>query len=347
MPLPDTNIDTNTYSDTEYDALILGAGPTGLSCGIELKKRGLRALLIDQGCVVNSLYRYPTNLVFFTTPELLEIGDLPMTSLGEKPVRGEALKYYRRAAMHYGLEIRQYERATAVEGAEGAFTVSTRDRLGRIRNHRGRAVIIATGFYDHPVRLGVPGEDLPKVHHYYQEAHGFFAQDVLVVGGANSAVIAALDLVRSGARVTLVHRGPALDERVKYWLRPDIENRIRDGALAVRFSSRVTEIRPDEVRLSTPEGEETLPNQAVLAMTGYLPDFAFLKEAGVAIDPASGRPRLDADTLESTRRGLFLAGVVVAGVHTSEIFIENGRSHGKVIAEALARRFRGSANANG
>lgn len=332
MPLP----------DIEYDALILGAGPTGLSCGIELKRRGLRPLLIDQGCVVNSLYRYPTNLVFFTTPELMEIGDLPMTSLGEKPVRGEALKYYRRAAMHYGLEIRQYERATAVDGAEGAFTVATEDRFGRIREHEGRAVIVATGFYDQPVRLGVPGEDLPKVHHYYREAHGFFAQDVLVVGGANSAVIAALDLVRSGARVTLAHRGSALDERVKYWLRPDIENRIREGAIAVRFSSQVLEIRPDEVLLATPDGEEILPNQAVLAMTGYLPDFDFLKGAGVAIDTATGRPRLDAETLESTRRGLFLAGVVVAGVHTSEIFIENGRFHGKLIAEVLAERFQGA-----
>ncbi|MDB5104210.1 MAG: FAD-dependent pyridine nucleotide-disulfide oxidoreductase [Fibrobacteres bacterium] len=323
------------------DALVIGAGPTGLACGIELKKRGLETALVDQGCVVNSLYSYPTNLVFFTTPELLEIGDLPMTSMGEKPVRAEALKYYRRAAAHYRLDIRSYQRVTAVEGRQGDFLVESRSPDGRVRFHRARTVVAATGFYDIPVLLGVPGEDLPKVHHYYKEAHPFFGLNVAVVGGANSAVIAALDLVRSGARVTLIHRGPEIDPKVKYWLRPDMLNRIRDGAIGARFGTRVTAIRGDEIDLATPEGPVTLPNDVVLALTGYSPDFPFLESIGVGIDHEAGRPRLDPGTYETGRPGLFLAGVVVAGVHTSEIFIENGRFHGAAIAEAIAQRLAG------
>ncbi|HLP39869.1 MAG TPA: YpdA family putative bacillithiol disulfide reductase [Fibrobacteria bacterium] len=328
-----------------HDALIIGAGPTGLACGIELKRRGLDVILLDKGCVVDSLYRYPTNLVFFTTPEGLEIGGLPMTCLGEKPVRGEALKYYRRAAGYYKLDIRQYQKVTGMEGEEGDFRVDAVDRYGQGVRHRARAVVAATGFYDIPVMLGVPGEDLPKVHHYYHEPHPFFDQDVVVVGGANSAVIASLDLLRAGARVTLVHRGNNLDDSVKYWLRPDLENRIREGSIPAHFRTRLVAIREREVVFATPEGEMTVRNDVVLAMTGYRPDFAFLSRLGAEMDEASGRPRLDPATLETGRKGFYLAGVVVAGTHTGEIFIENGRHHGETIAEAIASRARARAGA--
>lgn len=323
-----------------FDALVIGAGPTGLACAIALQCRGLKTVVLDKGCIVNSLWNYPTNLVFFTTPERLEIGDLPMTSLGEKPVRAEALKYYRRAAEHYGLDIRQWRSVTALRGSEGDFTVEARDREGGAETFRARAVVAATGFYDVPVLLGVPGEDLPKVRHYYTESHPYWNQDVLVVGGANSAVIAALDLARSGARATLIHRGPAFDACVKYWLRPDIENRIQEGSLRAYFRTTLAAVREREVVVRGPEGERTLPNDAVLAMTGYKPDFAFLESLGVTIDREAGRPRLG-DAFETERKGLFLAGVVVAGVHTSEVFIENGRHHGGVIADAIAARLNG------
>jgi thioredoxin reductase (NADPH) len=281
--------------------------------------------------VVNSLYNYPTNMVFFTTPELLEIGDIPMTSLNEKPGRTEALKYYRRVANHYKLDIRQYQRVEAIEGVDGAFTVRT-------TNHcfRARKVILATGYYDVPNLLGVPGEDLPKVIHYYKEAHPYYDHDVLVVGAKNSAAIAALELWWTGARVTMVHRGDAVHRAVKYWIKPNIENRIKNGEIPCHFNSRVLEIQPDRVLLSTPEGEQWLKNDFVFAMTGYRPDFEFLAAQGVTLDEATGRPRVDAETLESERPGVYLAGVIVAGVHTNEIFIENGRFHGKQIATAIA-----------
>jgi thioredoxin reductase (NADPH) len=319
----------------DTDVLIVGAGPTGLACAIELEKRGLRALLIEKGCVVNSLYHYPTNLVFFTTPELLEIGDLPMTSLNEKPVRAEALKYYRRVAAHYKLQIRQYERVLSVQGGDGAFTVPTLDRDGRSHCHRARKVILATGYYDVPNLLGVPGEDLPKVIHYYKEPHPYYDHDVLVVGAKNSAALAALELWWTGARVTLVHRGPGIHANVKYWIKPNIENRVKNGEIPAYFHSQVLEILPDAVRLATPEGECTIKNDFVFAMTGYRPDFEFLRAQGVELDPETRRPRVDQGTLESERKGLYLAGVIVAGVHTNEIFIENGRFHGRQIAEAI------------
>jgi thioredoxin reductase (NADPH) len=322
-----------------FDALVIGAGPTGLASAIALKCRGLSTVVLDKGCIVNSLWNYPTNLVFFTTPERLEIGDLPMTSLGEKPVRAEALKYYRRAAEHYGLDIRQWRRVIGLRGSQGDFTVEARDRDGGTETFRARAVVAATGFYDVPVLMGVPGEDLPKVRHYYQEAHPFWNQDVLVVGGANSAVIAALDLARSGARVTLIHRGPVFDACVKYWLKPDIENRIREGSLRAYFHTTLAAVREREADIRGPEGLRTLPNDAVLAMTGYKPDFPFLKSLGVTFDEGAGRPKLG-DAFETERKGLFLAGVVVAGVHTSEVFIENGRHHGGLIADAIAARLK-------
>jgi thioredoxin reductase (NADPH) len=315
----------------KHDVVIVGAGPTGLACGIELKRLGLDAVLLDKGCVVNSLYNYPTNMVFFTTPELLEIGDIPMTSLNEKPVRGEALKYYRRVADHYKLDIRQYEHVERVEGSDGAFEVVT--SKGR---HLCRKVIFATGYYDKPNYLNVPGEDLPKVIHYYKEAHPYFDHDVLVVGAKNSASIAALELWWTGARVTMVHRGPGIHNNVKYWIKPNIENRIKNNEIPAYFESRVIEILPDAVRIATPQGEVRIKNDYVFAMTGYRPDFEFLAAHGVQLEPETKRPRTNPDTLESETKGIYLAGVIVAGVHTNEIFIENGRFHGKIIATAIA-----------
>ncbi|MEX2263434.1 MAG: YpdA family putative bacillithiol disulfide reductase [Bryobacteraceae bacterium] len=325
---------------SQYDALVVGAGPTGLACGIELEQRGMRTLLVEKGCVVNSIYNYPTNMVFFTTPELLEIGDIPMTSLFEKPNRTEALKYYRRVAEHYKLTILQYERVEQIRGEDGNFQISTMDRLGCAHTYGARKIVLATGYYDVPNLLGIPGEDLDKVYHYYKEAHPFYNHDVLVIGGRNSAAIAALELHWSGARVTLVHRGPDLQRAVKYWIKPNIENRIKNGEIRAYFNSRVVEIQPDSVAIDTPEGRVTVKNDFVFALTGYSPDIEFLNGAGITLEPESQRPRTDPETLESERAGIYLAGVIVAGMHTNEIFIENGRFHGKKIAEAIAAKLR-------
>jgi len=314
-----------------YDAIVVGAGPTGLACGIELKTRGVNSLLIEKGCVVNSLYNYPTHMVFFTTPELLEIGGLPMTSLNEKPGRTEALKYYRRAAEYYQLQINQYERVLSIHGHDGDFHVVT----GKTE-YGARKIIIATGYYDVPNKLGVPGEDLDKVIHYYKEPHPYYNHDVLVVGAKNSAAIAALELHWTGARVTLVHRGKGVSDRVKYWIKPNIENRIKSGEIPAYFNTSVVEIQPHAVVLATPDGEKTIQNDFVFAMTGYRPDLEFLGSLGIRLEPDSLRPHLNPETLESDRPGIFLAGVIVAGMHTNEIFIENGRFHGKKIAEAIA-----------
>jgi thioredoxin reductase (NADPH) len=314
-----------------YDVVVVGAGPTGLACGIELKQRGVNTVLIDKGCVVNSIYHYPTHMVFFTTPELLEIGGLPMTSLNEKPGRTEALKYYRRAAEYYQLNIHQYERVVAIHGDDGDFHVRTSSS-----EYRTRKIVLATGYYDLPNKLDVPGEDLDKVIHYYKEPHPYYNHDVIVVGAKNSAAIAALELHWTGARVTLIHRGRGISDRVKYWIRPNIENRIKSGEIPAYFNSSLVEIQPKAVVLETPDGRITLPNDFVFAMTGYRPDLEFLGTLGIRLDPDSQRPRTNPDTLESDRPGIFLAGVIVAGMHTNEIFIENGRFHGKKIAEAIA-----------
>lgn len=323
-------------SDAVFDVVIVGAGPTGLACGIELKKLGCRAVLIDKGCVVNSLYQYPTNLVFFTTPELLEIGDIPMTALNEKPVRAEALKYYRRVAALYDLDIRQYQHVQKITGEDGAFVTHAVDAQGCPQRYESRKIILAMGYYDVPNKLNVPGEELPKVIHYYKEPHPYYNQDVLVVGARNSAALGALDLWWTGARVTLVHRGPGIHKNVKYWIKPNIENRIKNGEIPAYFDSTVKEIRTDSVTLTTPKGEVTLKNDFVFAMTGYQPDTEFLAEHGIEFDPQTRRPSTNPETLESDRKGMYLAGVLVAGMHTNEIFIENGRFHGKKIAEAIA-----------
>ena len=313
------------------NVIVIGAGPTGLACGIELKRRGVANIIIDKGCIVNSLYHYPTHMTFFTTPELLEIGDIPMTSLNDKPTRGEALKYYRRVAEHYKLNIRQYEGVESFSGEDGNFTVRTTKAT-----YQAKKIVIASGYYDVPNLLNVPGEDLPKVVHYYTEAHPYFDHDVLVIGAKNSAAIIALELYRTGARVTMAIRGGEIHRHVKYWIKPDIENRIKNNEIRAYFNTTVTEIRPDSVTLNTPEGLVEIPNQFVFAMTGYRPDLTFLNAHGITFQPDTKKPKTNPDTLESERTGVFLAGVIVAGMHTNEIFIENGRFHGRQIAEAIA-----------
>ena len=327
----------------QFDALVIGAGPTGLSCGIELERRGVKTVLIEKGCVVNSIYHYPTNMTFFTTPELLEIGNIPMTSLNEKPNRTEALKYYRKVADHYRLNVHQYEKVDRIAGEDNAFEVFTTDRLGCPHTYGARKIVIATGYYDVPNMLGIPGEDLDKVLHYYKEGHPYYNQDVAVIGAKNSAAIAALELHWNGARVTLIHRGPSISDRVKYWIKPNIENRIKSGEIRAYFQSRVKAIRPDCILVETPEGEISLKNDFVFALTGYRPDLEFLSSAGITLERDTQRPRTNPETFESQREGIYLAGVIVAGMHTNEIFIENGRFHGEAIARSIAAQLSGAA----
>jgi thioredoxin reductase (NADPH) len=326
------------HSATHFDVLVIGAGPTGLACGIESTRRGLRTVLVDKGCLCNSLFHYPLNMTFFTTSELLEIGEIPFPSVHSKPVRDEALEYYRKVADHYRLDVRQYERVVRVEGADGDFRVRVEDRFGRERAYATRKLVVASGYYDLPNYLRVPGEALPKVMHYYDAPHPYFDTDVVVIGGKNSAAIAALELWRHGARVTLVHRGPAMHHHVKYWILPDIENRIKAGEIDAFFQSEVTAIREDTVEIQTPEGPRSLRNDFVFALTGYHPDFEMLESFGVRLTSHDLCPECDPATLESNVPGLFLAGVIVAGSRTNEIFIENGRFHGRQIAEAIAQQ---------
>jgi thioredoxin reductase (NADPH) len=318
-----------------YDIICIGAGPTGLACAIEAKRAGMSPLVIDKGCLCNSIYHYPVNMVFFTTPELLEIGDLPLTSATEKPVRTEALKYYRKAAEHYGLELRLFERVSRVDGHDGKFTVVTRTEKGTEQRYAAKKISVATGYYDLPNVMGVPGEELPHVSHYYTEPFEFWNQDVVVIGGKNSAAEAALDLYRNGARVTLVHRNAELGSTIKYWVRPDIENRIKAGQVKALFETRVKQVTGDAVVVRNGAGEKHLPAKQVFALTGYHPDFSFIESLGVHLDPQTRKPSLDPNTLESNVPGIHLAGVVIGGRHTSEIFIENGRFHGKQIIESL------------
>ncbi len=318
-----------------YDIICIGAGPTGLATAIEAVRAGLRTLVIDKGSLCNSIYHYPANMVFFTTPELLEIGDLPLTTSSEKPTRIEALKYYRKCAEHYQLELRLWERVEGVAGGDGSFEVQTLGTDGQRHNYAARKIVVATGYYDLPRRIGIPGEDLPHVSHYYTEPHEFWRRDVVVIGGNNSAAEAALDLYRAGARVTLVHRRLQLGAEIKYWVRPDIENRIKAGEIRGLFDSRVTRIEPRKVWVANSGGEYEIPADQVFALTGYHPDFDFLRSLGVQLDPETNKPAFNPETLESNVRGLFLAGVVIGGNATSDIFIENGRFHGKQIIRAL------------
>ncbi len=324
-------------TESPVDVLVIGAGPTGLACAIAAQIVGLRVKLVDKGCLTNSLFHYPAHMTFFTTPELLEIGNMPFSSPNQKPTRAEALEYYRKVAEHYALDVRQYENVDKVNGSDGDFQIHTTDKFGRKLVHRARKLIVSTGYYDLPNYLGIPGEESPKVMHYYNEPHPYFSQDVLVIGGKNSAAIAALDLWRHGARVTLVHRGAELHRHIKYWIKPDIENRIKNGEVTAYMSTTVSKIAEDSVTLQTPEGEKVVPNQFVFALTGYHPDFGFIESLGVNLDEANARcPICDPLTLESNVSGIYLAGVVVAGERTNEIFIENGRFHGDLIAKDLA-----------
>lgn len=322
----------------EFDVLVIGAGPTGMACAIEAQRAGFRSVMVDKGCLCNSIFHYPSHMTFFTTPELLEIGDIPFPSPNQKPVRNEALEYYRKVADHYALDVRLYRLVEEVTGSDGDFRVRTRDRFERTEALRAKKVIVATGYYDLPNYLDIPGEDLPKVHHYYDDPHPYYDLDVVVIGGKNSAAIAALELWRHGARVTLVHRGPNMHKHVKYWILPDIENRIKRGEVAAHFNSRVTEIKPDSVTLETLEGVRVLPNHVVFALTGYHPDFEFLTALGVRFEGKDRLPACDAKCLESNVPGVYLAGVIVAGSRTNEIFIENGRFHGRQIADDLKKK---------
>jgi len=293
---------------------------------------------VDKGCICNSLFHYPAHMTFFTTSELLEIGDIPFPSPNAKPSRAEALQYYRLVAAHYKLDIRQYHRVERVTGADGAFTVRTIDRFRRSGAIQARKLALATGYYDLPNYLHIPGESLSKVHHYYFDPHPFSGMDVLVIGGKNSAAIAALELWRSGARVTLVHRGAEMHQHVKYWIKPDLENRIKAGEITAYFDSHVVEITPDAVLIQTPQGRVTVKNDFVFAMTGYHPDFDFLEALGVRVEGKDCRPICNPETKESNVPGIYLAGVIVAGACTNEIFIENGRLHGRQIAAALTAK---------
>jgi thioredoxin reductase (NADPH) len=329
----------------QFDVVIIGAGPTGLACMIEARQAGYSAVAVDKGCLCNSLFHYPTNMTFFTTPELLEIGDIPFVCSGQKPTRLEALEYYRKVAEYYHLDVRQYHTVTGVEGTDGAFLVHTSGPFSAPAVFLARKLVVATGYYDLPNRLGVPGEDLPKVSHYYREPHPYYNLNVAVVGAKNSAAIAALELWRHGAHVTLVHRGPGIAPNVKYWIKPDIENRIKKKEISAYFNTLIREITADAILLQTTHGEVRLKNDFVLAMTGYHPDFGFLRALGVELshEPAS-KPMVDPATLESNVAGIYLAGVIVAGMNTHEIFIENGRHHGRQIAEDLRGKLGEPAN---
>jgi thioredoxin reductase (NADPH) len=304
-------------ADTSADVVVIGAGPTGLACAIEAQRAGFKTMAIDKGCLVNSIYNYPANMSFFTTPELLEIGDIPFSTARQKPTREEALEYYRKVTEHYHLDVRQYQWVKTVTGSDGNFQITATDSLGRIYDYRTRKLIVSTGYYDLSNPLSIPGEDLPKVYHYYREPHPYFDMDVVVIGGKNSAAISSLDLWRHGARVTLVHRGTKLHNHVKYW------------------------ILPDYVNLETPEGPVRLKNDFVFAMTGYHPDYDFLRSMGIELSSEQCRPVCDPLTLESNVPGIYVAGVIVAGSRTNEIFIENGRFHGRQIAEHLKQTLSG------
>jgi thioredoxin reductase (NADPH) len=327
-----------TTQSGHFDVLVIGAGPTGMACAIEAQRAGFTAVSVDKGCLVNSLFHYPANLVFFTTPELLEIGDIPFTTANQKPNRQEALEYYRNVAQHYRLDVRQYQHVLAVTGYDGAFHVQTRDRHDQEHEYTTRKIVVATGYYDRPNYMGVPGEDLSKVMHYYKEPHPYYDMDVLIVGAKNSAAIAALELWRRGSRVTMVHRGPGIHKNVKYWIKPDIENRIANGEVTAFFNSTLEAIKPDSVCLRTPEGTRELKNDFVFALTGYHPDYEFLESVGIELTRPEMRPVCDPQTFESNVPGIYVAGVIVAGARTSEIFIENGRFHGRQIAADLKKR---------
>jgi len=309
--------------NNEYDVIIIGAGPIGLRCGIEAVNRKKSYLIIEKGCLVNSIYNYPTNMTFFSTSERLEIGDVPFVSHGDKPTRRESLEYFRRVTESWNLNVNTYETVKNIDGEKDNFIVMT-DK-GR---YTGRDIIIATGFYDKPNLMNVPGEELPKVHHYFKEAHPYAYHKLLIVGAGNSAVDVALETYRRGSDVTIVIREDKLKDSVKYWVKPDLENRIKEGTIKAYFNSKISEIKEKEIDIKTPDGIMTVENDFVFAMTGYQPDFSFLKNAGVTIsDDEAKTPQFDESTFETNRKGIYLAGVVCGGMETGKWFIENSRDH--------------------
>lgn len=321
-----------------FPVVIVGGGPIGLACALEAKKAGLNYLILEKGCLVNSIYNYPVNMTFFSTSERLEIGGVPFVSNNAKPTRPEALEYYRRVATSHHVNIRLFEEVLGIKAQERSFLVTTNRQ-----NYLADSVIIATGFYDIPFLLNVPGEDLPKVTHYYKDPHFYAFQKVIVVGAMNSAVDAALETWRKGADVTMVIRESQVGERVKYWVRPDIINRIKEGSIKAYFNSTVKEIRELEVIIQTPEGLLTLPNDRVIAMTGYKPNLDFLRKTGVQLSDDDVRvPEINADTHETNVHNIFLAGVICGGMNTHRLFIENSREHAAKIIETIAERSRES-----
>lgn len=319
----------------KFDVAIIGAGPIGLACAIACKKLGLTHIVIDKGTLVNSIFNYPLNMSFFSTSDKLEIGDVPFISHYPKPTRDEALEYFRRVALHWKINTRLFEKVEAVEKKEDHFHITTLKG-----QYCSMAVIISTGFYDVPNLLDVPGEDLSKVHHYYKEPHLYFDQKVLVVGAANSAVDVALETYRKGAHVTMVIRENAIQENVKYWVRPDIENRIKEGGIKAYFNSQISAVSEYDVEIMTPAGQINVENDFVLAMTGYKPDFTFLQSIGVKLEitDEASVPVHDPETLETNVAGIFLSGVICGGSQTSKWFIENSRAHADIVAEQVRQR---------
>lgn len=314
--------------------IIVGAGPIGLATAIALKQEGVPVRVIERGCVVNSIFNYPRDMTFFSTSDRLEIGGVPFISHGPKPTRREALEYYRRAAESHEVPINLYEEVQEIQGEDGNFTVVT-DK----GHYEAEKVVVATGFYDVAKMMNIPGEDLDKVKHYYDEAHAYAWQDVLIIGGGNSAVDAALETYRANANVTVVVRYPTIKESVKYWVKPDIENRIKNGDIEAYFNSEVVEVTPDSVVIKTPEGERTIPNDFVLAMTGYQPNFDLMKRFGIGLtDDGNKMPVYDDKTLETDRKGVYVAGVVCGGMDTSKLFIENTRIHARHIADHIKEK---------
>jgi len=321
-------------ADSHYDLLILGAGPIGLACGIEAKKAGLNYLILEKGALCNSIYNYPVNMTFFSTSERLELAGIPFMSAGAKPTRTEALEYYRRIYFLFDLKVNLYEEVKTLKKEEGIFHIHTSKGA-----YTSSKIILATGFYDLPNFMNVPGEELPKVLHYYKEPWPFVGQKVLVVGGANSAVDAALECWRKGAQVSMALLGDEVDENVKYWVRPDVMNRIKEGSIQAIKNSKVVEILPTEVRLATPEGEIRLPNDWVLALTGYRPNFSLLDQLGVTLSLDEKRqPCYDQTNQESNVPGVYLAGVVCGGLNTREFFIENSISHAGAIVQDILKK---------